>query len=153
MSDIKKELHVSAIENGTVIDHIPAEYLFKVINILGLESLDNFVTFGKNLESKKQGKKAIIKIADKYFENNDINKIALIAPEAVLNIIKNYKVVEKRNVVVPDNVVGIVNCYNPKCITNNEEMITKFDVINKQPTALKCCYCEKITEKEYITFK
>ena len=90
-----KHLKVSAIKNGTVIDHIPANSLFKVINILKLDHIDSFMTFGTNLESKRLGRKAIIKIADKTFLDDDINKIALIAPEAKLNIIRDYNVVEK----------------------------------------------------------
>ena len=146
----KTELKVSAIKNGTVIDHIPAKDLFKVIKILKLDKNDNQITFGTNLESKKHGKKAIIKISDKFFEDNEINKIALIAQDAKLNIIKNYKVVEKKIVEVPTDIIGIAKCVNPKCISNNEEMTTKFIVQCKSPIALKCHYCEKITDKEHI---
>ena len=91
-----KELKVSAIKNGTVIDRIPAKNLFKVITILGLDKIENQITFGTNLESKKLGRKAIIKISDKDFQEDELNKIALVAPEAKLNIIKNYTVVEKK---------------------------------------------------------
>ncbi|RKE04715.1 aspartate carbamoyltransferase regulatory subunit [Marinifilum flexuosum] len=146
----KKELQVSAIENGTVIDHIPAEYLFQVINILGLDNCDNSVTFGNNLESKILGKKAIIKIAEKFFEDDEINKISLIAPHAKLNIIKNYQVVEKKIVESPDKVIGIAKCMNPKCITNVEAVTTRFKVIEKTPITLKCHYCEKITDHKHI---
>ncbi|WP_282126811.1 aspartate carbamoyltransferase regulatory subunit [Marinifilum flexuosum] len=146
----KKELQVSAIENGTVIDHIPAEYLFQVINILGLDNCNNSVTFGNNLESKLLGKKAIIKIADKFFEDDEINKISLIAPHAKLNIIKNYQVVEKKIVESPDKVIGIAKCMNPKCITNVEAVKTRFKVIEKTPITLKCHYCEKITDHKHI---
>ncbi|PXY02873.1 aspartate carbamoyltransferase regulatory subunit [Marinifilum breve] len=146
----KKELQVSAIENGTVIDHIPAEYLFQVINILGLDTCGNSVTFGNNLGSDKLGKKAIIKVADIFFEDDEINKISLIAPHAKLNIIKNYQVVEKKIVESPDKVVGIAKCMNPKCITNVEEVTTRFKVIEKTPITLKCHYCEKITDHKHI---
>lgn len=145
-----KELKVNAIKNGTVIDHIPAKSLFKVISILNLDKIETQVTFGTNLESKRLGQKAIIKISDKFFANDDINKIALIAPEAKLNIIKDYNVVEKKIVEVPDNIVGIVKCVNPKCITNHEKITTKFKVISKIHVSLKCHYCEKITEQENI---
>jgi aspartate carbamoyltransferase regulatory subunit len=146
----KKELHVSAIENGTVIDHIPAEYLFQVINILGLDNCDNSVTFGNNLESDKLGKKAIIKISDKFFEDDEINKISLIAPHAKLNIIRNYQVSEKKIVESPEKVVGIAKCMNPKCITNVEEVTTRFKVVADSPITLKCHYCEKITDHKHI---
>lgn len=147
----QKTLSVSAIENGTVIDHIPAENLFKAISILGLDHLtENQITFGYNFNSKRLGKKAIIKIADKFFQDIEIDKIALVAPNAKLNIIKNYEVVEKRQVNVPQNIVGIVKCMNPKCITNHEDIQTKFTVINTDKISLKCCYCEKATNIEHI---
>jgi aspartate carbamoyltransferase regulatory subunit len=139
------ELKVSAIKDGTVIDHIPAEKLFNVINILNLDKIDTLITFGTNLESKQHGKKAIIKIANKFFKGDEINRIALVTPNAKLNIIKNYKVIEKKNVVVPDEIEGIVKCVNPKCITNNENVKTKFTVVDKKDIKLKCHYCEKIT--------
>ena len=143
-----KQLSVSAIQNGTVIDHVPADTLFKVIQILGLDRIDNQITFGTNLESKKLGRKAIIKISGIYFEDEDINRIALVAPEAKLNIIKDYEVVEKRVVEVPDSITGIAKCMNPKCITNFETVTTKFKVVSKKNVALKCHYCEKITTQD-----
>lgn len=146
----KKELSVNAIKEGTVIDHIPAAYLFKVISMLGLDHCKNLITFGTNLGSKRYGKKAIIKVADKFFENSDINKIALIAPEARLNIIRDYEVVEKKEVVVPEDIVGIVKCFNPKCITNSEDITTKFTLVKSNVLALKCHYCEKITTEEHL---
>lgn len=145
-----KQLSVSAIENGTVIDHVPAKALFKVIQILGLDHSENQITFGTNLESKKLGKKAIIKISGIYFEDEDINRIALVAPEAKLNIIKDYEVVEKKVVEVPDNIMGIARCMNPKCITNFETVTTRFRVVSKKNVALKCHYCEKITTQENL---
>jgi aspartate carbamoyltransferase regulatory subunit len=143
-----KQMSVSAIQNGTVIDHVPASSLFKVIQILGLDRIDNQITFGTNLESKKLGRKAIIKITGVYFENEDINRIALVAPDAKLNIIRDYEVVEKKVVEVPDNIVGIAKCMNPKCITNFESVTTRFRVVSKKNVALKCHYCEKITNQE-----
>lgn len=146
----KLKLKVSAIKDGTVIDHIPAKNLFKVISILGLDTIENQITFGTNLESEKLGAKAIIKVTDKFFEDDEINKIALIAPHAKLNIIKDYEVVEKKVVEIPDVIQGIVKCFNPKCITNNEKISTCFKVVSKDKLALKCRYCEKITSENQI---
>ncbi|HOF21327.1 MAG TPA: aspartate carbamoyltransferase regulatory subunit [Bacteroidales bacterium] len=146
----KQQLVVSAIQNGTVIDHVPAKSLFKVIQILGLDHIENQITFGTNLESKKLGHKAIIKISERYFEDNDINRIALVAPEAKLNIIKDYMVVEKKVVKVPDYITAIAKCMNPKCITNLENVTTRFQVISKKNIALKCRYCEKITSGDNL---
>ena len=145
-----KQLSVSAIENGTVIDHIPAKSLFKVIQILGLDRIDNLITFGTNLESKKLGRKAIIKLAGIFFEDDDINRIALVAPQAKLNIIKGYEVVEKSVVEEPDEITGIAKCVNPKCITNFESVTTRFRVVNKATVSLKCHYCEKITDQDHL---
>lgn len=151
MNTDKKELRVNAIKNGTVIDHIPAEDLFKVIKILGLQNIKNTMTLGNNLESKTHGHKGIIKISELFFEDDDINRIALAAPHAKLNIIKDYTVVEKRHVEVPDSVQGIAKCVNPKCITNYEDNVkTKFTVVDKTNIALKCQYCEKITSKKNL---
>ena len=143
----KKELQVSAVENGTVIDHIPADKLFDVINILGIEHTENTVTFGYNLSSSKFGKKAIIKISDKFLRDDEINKLALVAPSAKINIIKDFEVAEKKTVSVPERVEGIVKCVNPKCITNNQHVRTKFVVVGSEPIVLKCHYCEKLTDR------
>jgi aspartate carbamoyltransferase regulatory subunit len=146
-----KELKVSAINNGTVIDHIPAKALFTVISILGLDKMSNHQTFGNNLESKLLGRKAIVKISDKFFQDYEINKIALVAPEAKLNIIRDYQVVEKKKVDVPERVVGIAKCMNPKCVTNDQEVTTRFTVQKEeQGVSLKCHYCEKITDNDNL---
>ena len=146
----KKELQVSAVENGTVIDHIPAEKLFDVINVLGIQNLENTVTFGYNLISSKLGKKGIIKIWDKFLKDDEINKLALVAPTAKINIIKDFEVAEKKAVMVPEHVEGIVKCVNPKCITNNEPMPTLFHVIDKDNCIVKCHYCEKEQNRNEI---
>jgi aspartate carbamoyltransferase regulatory subunit len=145
-----KRLSVSAIRNGTVIDHIPAEVLFKVVSILKLDTLDNMITIGNSLESEKLGKKGIIKLSEVFFHDDEINKIALVAPCAKLNIIRNYEVADKRVVAIPDEIVGIVKCVNPKCITNNEAVTTRFTVVSKTEVKLKCHYCEKITNRGNI---
>lgn len=150
MNENKPELQVAALENGTVIDHIPSEKLFTVVSLLGLEHMGCNITIGFNLESKKLGKKGIIKIADKFFDDEEINRISVVAPNVKLNIIRNYKVAEKKEVCMPDELKGIVKCANPKCITNNEPMATLFHVIDKDKCLIKCHYCEKEQKKEDI---
>jgi len=147
----KKELQVAALQNGTAIDHIPSEQLFKVVSLLEIEKLKTPVTIGYNLDSKKMGKKGILKISDKFFEEDEINRISLIAPSVKLNIIRDYEVVEKKLVHLPEELLGIVKCNNPMCITNNEPMKTHFKVIDKENVTLKCQYCEMETKKEDIT--
>ncbi len=146
----KKELKVAALENGTVIDHIPSNQLFKVVAILGLEKCANSITIGNNLVSSKIGKKGIIKVADHFFKEEELNKIALIAPAAQINVIHNYQVTEKHRVSLPNEVHGIIRCGNPKCITNNEPMETIFHVIDRENIEVKCHYCERSVTKENI---
>jgi len=148
-----KELKVSAIENGTVIDHIPSSAVFQVIKILKLDCCNFPVTFGLNLESKKYGNKGIIKVSNKFFEASEIDKISLVAPHATLITIKNFQVVEKRIVEIPEQISGIVKCFNPNCVTNIEKVTTRFTVIEKEDLRLKCHYCEKITVKNNLAFK
>lgn len=149
----KRELQVAALENGTAIDHIPPNQLFKVAKLLGLENMDNTITIGNNFQSKKMGCKGVIKISNKFFEEDEINRIALIAPKVILNIIRDYEVVEKKTVTLPDELVGLVKCNNPKCITNNEPMPSRFEVIDKEKGTIKCRYCERKINKEDIIIK
>ena len=148
-----KELKVAALENGTVIDHIPSDQLFNVVTLLGLDKLDKRITIGNNLCSHKIGKKGIIKIADTYFKQDEINKIAILAPNAKINIIKNYTVIDKQTVSLPDTLIDTIRCANPKCITNNEPMPTVFDVIDKEHIVVKCRYCEQAIAKNEIKLK
>lgn len=150
---MQKVLNVSAIKDGTVIDHISPNVLFKVISILELDLCKDMVTIGNNLESKVVGKKGIIKIENRFFKDHEVDKIALIAPKAKLNVIKDYKVVEKRKVSIPHEIDAIAKCFNPKCITNYEEVTTHFTVVSKEPLALKCRYCEKITNGDQLELK
>ncbi len=139
----KKELQVAAIENGTVIDHIPSEKTYEVARLLHLTDIDVPTLIGYNLPSKRLGRKGIIKITNKYFTDEEISRLSVIAPNVILNIIKDYEVVEKKMVVTPNELHGIIKCNNPKCITNNEPMETFFTVIDKEKGIVKCHYCDK----------
>ena len=133
----KKERLVAAIENGTVIDHIPAEKTFQVVNLLELQNLSTPVTIGYNFSSSKVGCKGIIKVSDKFFTDDEISRLSVVAPNIILNIIRDYEVVEKKQVITPDELRGIVKCNNPKCITNNEPVSTIFNVVDKVAGTLK----------------
>lgn len=137
----KKELLVSAIENGTVIDHIPSEKLFDVVNLLHLERMTTAVTVGYNLESAEMGTKSIIKIANRFFTEEELNQLAVVCPDVTLCTIRDYDIVEKRTVSLPDCLSGIVRCPNPKCITNNEPMPSRFRLIDRAQGILCCDYC------------
>ncbi|MBR5860841.1 MAG: aspartate carbamoyltransferase regulatory subunit [Bacteroidaceae bacterium] len=136
-------MQVSALRNGTVIDHIPADKLFAVVNLLDIAGMSGNVTIGHNLESKKLGKKGLIKISERFFTDDEINKISLVAPNVVLNTIRDYNVIEKREVKMPDEIHNLIKCNNLNCITNNEPMATHFTVANRETHTLKCRYCEK----------
>jgi aspartate carbamoyltransferase regulatory subunit len=103
-----------------------------------------------NLDSKKLGKKAIIKVTDRFFTSDEVNRIALIAPMAKLNIIRDYEVVEKREVEVPEVAENILKCINPKCITNHEKIGTKFRRVSFDPLEMQCCYCEKYIDQDHF---
>ena len=143
----KEELQVVALKNGTVIDHIPSDKLFTVVSLLGLKNSESTITIGNNLPSKKLGKKGLIKVADRFFTDEEISRLSVVAPNVKLSIIRDYEVVEKKEVIMPDVVKGIVKCGNPKCITNNEPMTTIFHVLCKENGILKCHYCEKEQNK------
>jgi aspartate carbamoyltransferase regulatory subunit len=138
-----KEMLVSAIENGTVIDHIPAEKTFDVVNLLHLQEAVTPVTIGMNLPSKKLAAKGIIKVADKFLTDEEISRLSVIAPNIVVNEIRNFEVIKKRRVETPEELRGIVKCNNPVCITNNEPMPTLFHVVDKNNGIIRCHYCEK----------
>ena len=143
-----KELKVQPIKDGTVIDHITPGNALKVLKILGLleKQPDSIISIAMNVVGKR-GKKDIVKIENRELDPKEVDKIALIAPNATINIIRNYEVVEKRKVMVPDEIVGIVKCANPNCISNtNEPVQPKFIVKSRNPLKIKCYYCEKEPE-------
>ena len=146
----KKERLVAAIEQGTVIDHIPAAKTYQVANLLGLFDLKTPVTIGNNYPSQKVGMKGIIKVSDKFFTDDEISRLSVVAPKVILNIIRDYGVIEKKTVETPDELRGIVRCNNPKCITNNEPMQTLFTVEDKEHGILKCHYCDKEQEMDKV---
>lgn len=151
---MEKELKVAALRNGTVIDHIPVDKLYKVVFMLHLDRCENQITIGNNLDSVKMGKKGIIKIAGKIFAEDETNKIALIAPNANINIIKDAQVIEKRALSLPNEIHDIIQCNNPNCITNHQNVPTFFYVLKEaEGTFLKCHYCERIISQEEVRIK
>jgi len=151
---MEKKLKVAALKDGTVIDHIPSDKLFKVVQILHLDTCDNQITLANNLESKKIGSKGLVKIADRALEEDETNKIALICPDAKINIIRQFDVVEKRPLVLPAEIKEIVQCANPNCITNHQPVTTRFFVLKEDnETRLKCRYCEREIKVEEAKIK
>jgi aspartate carbamoyltransferase regulatory subunit len=146
-------LNVSAIRNGTVIDHIRNDSTFKVAEILNLMHEGRMVLIGVNLPSGRLGRKGLVKIEDREVTPEEANKIALIAPEATLNIIKDYRVIEKRKVELPQAVEGFVRCINPSCVSNQQEIESSFDVIGTSPPTLRCVFCERVMSGRDIMIK
>src|SRR3989338_4989535 len=147
---MKKEMKIPSIKEGTVIDHIPAKVAFKVANLLDVANMGNVVSVATNLRSKTLGEKGIIKIGGKFLTEEEVDKIAVVAPKATVNIIKDYRVKEKIKVKLPDVIEKIVKCSNPDCITNNEEVKTKFYALCKEPLKIRCHYCERCMQREDI---
>lgn len=123
---------------------------FKVVEVLGLYGYNGAITIGSNLSSKTLGKKGIIKVSDKFFTDEEIGRLAVIAPNVTLNIIKDYKIVEKKFVQLPKLIRNVVKCSNPKCVTNHQPVATKMEVFNTKTMSLKCIYCERVMQREEI---
>ncbi|MEM1514738.1 MAG: aspartate carbamoyltransferase regulatory subunit [Candidatus Bathyarchaeia archaeon] len=148
----KKTLRVSKIKNGTVIDHITRGHALNVIKILGIDGRSGVITIAMNVSSQKLGVKDIVKIENRELKPEEVDKIALIAPHATINIIRNYRIVEKQRVKLPQIIHGIVKCVNPTCISNSENEPVKsiFYVESEEPLKLRCHYCGTIMEKEDV---
>jgi aspartate carbamoyltransferase regulatory subunit len=144
---MKKELKIPLIKNGTVIDHITAGNAVKVLHILGIPvSSSSVVSVAMNVKSKI-GKKDIVKVENREIDPQEVDKIALIAPKASINIIRNYNVIKKHKVELPTEIIGIVRCSNPTCVSNaNEPVKSRFKVIDKDPPRIKCYFCEREPE-------
>ncbi len=140
---MKKQLKVDPIKNGTVIDHITSGKALQVAEILNVGNNGNEIMIGINLASKKMGKKDIIKIENRELSKEEAGSIALISPTATLIIIEDYKVVKKFGIEIPKEINHHIICPNSKCITNIEEVPTRFELAGKNPVEVRCGYCEK----------
>ena len=147
-SQLKEEpkgLKVKPINNGTVIDHIAGGQALNVLKILGIYgTTDTTLSVVMNVDSRKLGKKDIVKVEDRELLEQEVNRIALIAPAASINIIRDCKIIAKRKVDLPDEIVGVVRCQNPNCISNTHEPIKSRMLVKvKNPVLLRCLYCEQ----------
>jgi aspartate carbamoyltransferase regulatory subunit len=148
----REELHVRKIENGTVIDHITPGFALDVLKILGINGkAGETVTAAVNVQSKRQQRKDIVKIQDRELKPSEVDKIALIAPNATINIIRNYDVTSKKVVELPQTIRGTLRCDNPSCISNAREPVeAQFGVDQREPIRLKCYFCGHIMEREDV---
>lgn len=149
----KKTMEIPAIDYGTVIDHIPAEVTIKAMEILSETFRNNMATLGTNFPSKRQGKKGFIKVEGAVLSQQQANKIAILAPRATLNLIKDGKVIKKSLLEIPEIIEDILSCPNPKCITNHEKISTKFKVLAEEPLLLRCHYCERALHRSDLVFR
>jgi aspartate carbamoyltransferase regulatory subunit len=142
------EIKVKRIKRGTVIDHISSGQALNVLRILGItkEYPTTAVTVAMNVQSSKVARKDIVKIEGRELKSDEVGKISLISPKATINIIRDMKVFNKKNVTLPDLIGGVVTCANPNCVTNSEIVVTKFHVERKDPIRLRCIYCERVME-------
>jgi aspartate carbamoyltransferase regulatory subunit len=150
----QSELMVRRIKEGTVIDHIDEGKGLQVLDALRIDGKDgSLITIALNVPSGKSKKKDIIKVENKFLKDDDTNKIAVISPQATINIIKNYKLIEKRRVALPNEIDRIFRCSNPDCITNSTEHIESImDLIDKEGMILKCRYCARILDVNEIKY-
>ena len=152
MSKKETTLRVSKIKNGTVIDHITGGHALDVVKILGITGHGSgVVSIAMNVPSKRLGIKDIVKVEGRKLDASEVDKIALLAPHATINIVKDYKVIEKKRVKLPEAVRGVVKCDNPACISNSSEPVqSKFYIEKEAPLRLKCHYCGHVMEKKDI---
>jgi len=145
---------VRRIKEGTVIDHIDEGKGLQVLNALRIDGRDGSrITIALNVPIGKFKKKDIIKVENKFLKDDDTNKLAVIAPTATINMIKEYKLVEKRRVALPNEIERIFRCSNPDCITNSTEHIESvMDVINKDGRVLKCRYCSRVLDVNQLKY-
>jgi len=149
------DLIVRRIRDGTVIDHIDAGRSFKVLEALDIDGKDgSVITIALNVPSGKTKKKDIIKVENRFLKGDDTNKLAVIAPSATVNIIKNFKLVEKRRVSLPNEIEHIFRCSNPDCITNSTEHIESvMDVVDKTGLVLRCRYCSRVLDVNKLQYR
>lgn len=148
----RQELYVRKIKDGSVIDHITPGFALDVLKILGIDGKDGeVVTAAMNVESKRQHHKDIVKIQNRELKPGEVDKIALIAPNATINIIRNYDVASKKVVELPIVIRGILKCDNPSCISNSREPVDpQFRVDQREPIRLRCYFCGHIMEREDV---
>jgi aspartate carbamoyltransferase regulatory subunit len=142
-----QKLRVSKIERGTVIDHVRAGQALNVLAVLGIDGASGeTVSVGMNVPSDRLGTKDVVKVEGRELSQDELDVISLIAPEATINVVRDYDVVEKRRVERPDRVVGVLQCPNPSCITTTGEPVdSKFAVLSD---GVRCEYCETILREE-----
>lgn len=145
----ERSIKVAALRQGTVIDHLRRGTGLRVLKVLGLSN-SGVVAIGLNLESSKLGHKDLIKIENRELTQDETDKIALLSPEATLSIIREFKVVSKLRPQLSDTIDGVLRCVNPACISNHEQLKTRFRLLERSPLRLRCCFCERAIPEQEI---
>jgi aspartate carbamoyltransferase regulatory subunit len=145
------KMQVSALRSGTVIDHLGPSTSFKALKILGVGA-DATVLIGVNLDSSKLGKKDILKIEGRELTEAEMNKVALLSPQATFSVIRDFEVVKKFRPTLPDQVEGLIRCVNPACITQDPRVTGRFLVVGKEPLKLRCYFCERSMKESEVEF-
>ena len=146
-----KELRVHPIRDGTVIDHINAGQAMNVLKILGITgSSSAVISVAMNVSSQDIESKDIVKIEDRELKDKEVDKIALISPNATINIIRDFGVAGKHRVKLPEMVESMVKCANPNCISNTNEPVTSKFEVKKNPIRLRCIYCEHVIMENIV---
>jgi len=147
------KIRIDKIKDGTVIDHIRAGMALEVLKILRITGKEgNIVTLAMNIKSSRIGRKDIVKVENRFLEDAEVARVALVAPEATINLIKASKVIKKTRVELPEILSDIMKCPNPRCVTNKERepIHSKYQVVSKNPIQLKCLYCWNLIEESHI---
>ena len=148
--DDSGQKRVAALRHGTVIDHMNAGMALKALEALGLPK-EGAALLGIGLESRKLGRKDILKLEHVELTQAEIDKLAVFGPHATVSFIRDYEVVRKIQVELPEEIAGILRCINPNCVTNHERVVTRFRVEGEKPLRVRCCYCERrVTESEFV---
>lgn len=155
MEDENDKLIVTKIQEGTVIDRIPPGKALKILEVLGIDANYPYtVALAIRVPSRKMSLKDFVKIKGKVLTNQEIQKLSFIAPTATVNIIEDFNVKEKVLLEIPNHVEEFIDCLNPNCVSNtNEPIVSSFDIVSKDPLILRCTYCDRIIEQQYLARK
>jgi len=151
----EQKLKIDKIAKGTVIDHVNAGYALIILNLTGLDETSNLMTVGVNVPSNKYGTKDIIKIENVFLDEVQLQQIAILSSNATISLIKDFQVIKKKKVEIPEVIKNIIMCDTKTCISNSkkEPIDTEFVVLEKKPLKVQCVFCDRIYKLEQIKFK
>lgn len=151
----EQKLKIDKIKKGTVIDHVNAGYALIILNLTGLDETSNLMTVGVNVPSNKYGTKDIIKIENVFLDEVQLQQIAILSSNATISLIKDFEVIKKKKVEIPEVIKNIIMCDTKTCISNSkkEPINTEFVVLEKKPLKVQCAFCDRIYKLDQIKFR